>query len=76
MPATILSYLRTYAIRFRPSLAGGGARDANLGRQTIRLRPVATAGPPTLPVIRLAAPGGDGRSVEALGIRWAIRPGV
>ncbi|HEX8026582.1 MAG TPA: hypothetical protein VF484_10270, partial [Candidatus Limnocylindrales bacterium] len=66
---------------FRPSLAGGGARDANLGRQLVRLRPAAasgssagTAGPGT-PLIRLAAPGGDGRSVDALGIRWAIRPG-
>jgi len=72
VPGTILRYLRTYAIRFRPSLAGGGARDANLGRQLVRLRP---AGPSaSIPVIRLAAPGGDGRSVEALGVRWAIRP--
>ena len=73
VPATILRYLRTYGIRFRPSLAGGGARDANVGRQLVRLRPAAPGG--TVPLIRLAAPGGDGRSVEALGVRWAIRPG-
>jgi len=72
VPGTILRYLRTYAIRFRPSLAGGGARDANLGRQLVRLRPAGPSAP--IPVIRLAAPGGDGRSVEALGVRWAIRP--
>jgi hypothetical protein len=70
----ILRYLRTFGIRFRPSLAGGGARDANLGRQLVRLRPT-VPGAPTTPLIRLAAPGGDGRSVEALGVRWAIRPG-
>jgi hypothetical protein len=73
VPGTILRYLRTLGIRFRPSLAGGGARDANLGRQLVRLRPTAPTN--NLPLIRLAAPGGDGRSVEALGIRWAIRPG-
>jgi hypothetical protein len=80
VPGTILRYLRTYGIRFRPSLAGGGARDANVGRQLVRLRPTAsTSGSattsPAMPLIRLAAPGGDGRSVEALGVRWAIRPG-
>lgn len=71
VPGAILRYLRTYGIRFRPSLAGGGARDASLGRQIIRLRPAA---PGMLPVIRLAAPAGDGRSVEALGCRWTVRP--
>lgn len=73
VPGAILRYLRTYAMRFRPSLAGGGARDANLGRQLVRLRPAA-AGSPGTPLIRLAAPGGDGRSIDALGVRWAIRP--
>jgi hypothetical protein len=71
VPKAILGYLRTFGLRFRPSLAGGGARDANIGRQIVRLRP-ASAG--AIPVIRLAAPGGDGRAVEALGCRWTIRP--
>jgi hypothetical protein len=71
VPKAIVAWLRTYALRFRPSLAGGGARDANIGRQIVRLRPAAS-GP--LPVIRLAAPGGSGRAVEALGCRWTIRP--
>jgi glyoxalase-like protein len=71
VPGSILRWLRTYGVRFRPSLAGGGARDANLGRQLVRLRP---AGPGVLPVLRLAAPMGDGRSVEVLGCRWTVRP--
>lgn len=76
IPGTILRYLRTYGIRFRPSLAGGGGRDANIGRQTIRLRPATPAsGPAPTPLIRLAAPGADGRSVDALGCRWTVRPG-
>ena len=80
VPGTILRYLRTYGIRFRPSLAGGGARDANLGRQIVRLRPTgaggggSSAGAATTAVIRLAAPLGDGRSVDALGCRWTVRP--
>ena len=72
VPKAIIGYLRTFGLRFRPSLAGGGARDANIGRQIVRLRP-ASAG--AIPLIRLAAPGGDGRAVEALGCRWTIRPG-
>lgn len=71
VPKAILGYLRTFGLRFRPSLAGGGARDANVGRQIVRLRP---ATPGATPVIRLAAPGGDGRAVEALGCRWSVRP--
>jgi hypothetical protein len=71
VPKAILGYLRTFGLRFRPSLAGGGARDANIGRQIVRLRPAA---PGAIPLIRLAAPGGDGRAVEALGCRWTIRP--
>lgn len=71
IPKVILGFLRTFGLRFRPSLAGGGGRDANVGRQIVRLRP-STAG--AIPLIRLAAPGGDGRAVEALGCRWSIRP--
>jgi hypothetical protein len=71
VPKAILGYLRTFGLRFRPSLAGGGGRDANIGRQIVRLRPAA---PGATPLIRLAAAGGDGRAVEALGCRWTIRP--
>lgn len=61
---------RTFDLRFRPSLAGGGARDATIGRQTLRLRP-ASAG--TLPSVRLIAPGAATRDVEALGLRFVVR---
>ena len=37
--ATIGQYLRTTGLRFRPSLAGQGARDATIGAQTLRIRP-------------------------------------
>jgi hypothetical protein len=62
---------RTAELRFRPSLVGGGAREANLGRHTVRLRPV--HGTPVAPGIGLASPAGDDRSVDALGCRWAVR---
>ncbi len=62
---------RATELRFRPSLAGSGARDADLGRQIVRLRP--THGTPVAPGIGLASPAGDGRSVNALGCRWTVR---
>jgi len=34
-----LRLLREFGIQFRPSLAGGGARDSSLGGQTLRLGP-------------------------------------
>ena len=61
---------RAFDLRFRPSLVGGGARDANLGRHIVRLRP--THGTPVAPGIGLASPAGDGRSVHALGCRWTV----
>lgn len=62
---------RTIDLRFRPSLVGGGARDADLGRQIVRLRP--THGTPAAPGVGLASPAGDDRSVDALGCRWTVR---
>lgn len=55
-----LRYLRTWGILFRPSLAGGGARDANLGDQVVRLRPRSrsAAGEPTLELVRVGVEGG------------------
>jgi hypothetical protein len=58
-------------LRFRPSLVGGGARDANLGRHIVRLWP--THGTPISPRIGLASPAGDDRTVDALGCRWTVR---
>ena len=69
---TIQRFLRTTGLRFRPSLSGGGSRDADIGRQTVRLRP--RRGGSGLVVIRLAAPIPEPRTAELLGCRWVVRP--
>jgi len=73
VPATIQRLTRALGLRFRPSLAGGGARDANIGSQTVRLRP-SRGEPAAPPSIHLASPAAIDRSVEALGCRWVLRP--
>lgn len=66
---------------FRPSLAGGGSRDAAIGGQTLRLVPGGRGGPrPAWPAatIRLRVVGGSpgaSRDARLLGCRWVIRPG-
>jgi len=65
--------LRAAGLRFRPSLAGGGARDASLGSQLIRLRP-GRHGEALTAVIRLAGAGLPNRSADLLGCRWILRP--
>ena len=72
VPATIQRLTRALGLRFRPSLSGGGARDASIGSQTVRLRP--SRGEPAVPSIHLASPAAIDRSVEALGCRWVLRP--
>jgi hypothetical protein len=70
---TIRRFLRTTGLRFRPSLSGGGARDAQVGRQTVRLR--ATRGGSESAVIHLAAAGAsEERTSGILGCRWIVRP--
>ena len=61
---------RDVGLGFRPSLAGGGARDTSVGRQTLRLFPAATGDPPRV-VVR---GGSEGRDVKLLGCRWSIEP--
>jgi len=85
MPVAIQGFARTLGLRFRPSLAGRGARDANLGQQIVRLAPVrsglgaassvplAPEVPGAPPTIRLASPAGDDRLVTAIGCRWSLR---
>jgi hypothetical protein len=62
--------LRTVGLRFRPSLTGGGARDANIGLQLVRLRP--RRGGPAVPVVRLRASVSAERSVDMFGCRWVV----
>lgn len=71
VPATVHVFGRAADLRFRPSLTGGSARDANLGRQVVRLR--AAHGVLGRPVISLASAAGDDRSVDVLGCRWSVR---
>lgn len=72
VPRTIQRFARTAGLRFRPSLAGGGSRDADVGRQIVRLRP--RRGGSGSAVVRLTAPVADERAPELLGCRWVVRP--
>jgi hypothetical protein len=66
-----MTLLRACDLRFRPSLAGGGARDATVGAHVVRLRPVPGG---TLPTVRLVAPAAIAPvDREALGLRWIVR---
>jgi catechol 2,3-dioxygenase-like lactoylglutathione lyase family enzyme len=70
---TTRRYLATLGLRFRPSLRGGGARDADIGRQIVRIRPrPRTAEPPT--VVRLTLPGREALQFDLLGCRWIVGP--
>jgi catechol 2,3-dioxygenase-like lactoylglutathione lyase family enzyme len=69
---TSLRFTRALGLRFRPSLAGAGSRDAAIGGQTVRLRP--RRGGPASTVIRLTAPVPEPRDVQLLGCRWVLRP--
>jgi hypothetical protein len=69
---TMQRFVRTAGLRFRPSLSGGGSRDADVGLQSIRLR--LRRGGSGSAVIRLAAPVREDRVVELVGCRWVVRP--
>lgn len=63
---------RAVGLRFRPSLAGGGARDAGLVDQIVRLRRRHRA--PNITVIHLKGPVHETRTVDLLGCRWIVDP--
>ena len=70
--------LRSVGLRFRPSLVGGGARDAEIGAQRLRL-PATFArrdrrGRSPVATIHLAIDGGRATDVVLLGCRWIVRP--
>ena len=70
----IQTFLRSVALRFRPSLSGAGARDADIGLQVVRLRP-RRAGDQTPPVtVHLAIRDADPSEHDLLGLRWRVRP--
>jgi hypothetical protein len=75
--ATGGAMLRTVGLRLRPSLVGGGARDADIGKQRLRLRPrgVPGAGTPSpVATIHLTVAGGRPTDVVLNGCRWIVRP--
>ena len=68
---TIGQYLRTTGLRFRPSLAGQGAREAAIGAQSVRLRPRRDPQTPAV-TIHLAITGASGEA-DLLGCHWIVR---
>ena len=83
-PATIAALMRTVWIGpFRPSLVGGGSRDAAVGTQTLRLKPHRMMAPglamrpaATWPVATIHLRAGsptEPRTAELLGCRFVLR---
>jgi hypothetical protein len=73
---TSQAWLRTVDLRFRPSLAGGGARDADIGPQIVRLRPRrggSGLGPADV-TVHLAIGRAPPSDLEAIGVRWRVTP--
>ena len=70
---TSQSFLRTVGLRFRPSLSGGGARDADIGTQMVRLRPTRDRTRPRT-TVHLRTRQDLSADVDALGCRWILRP--
>jgi hypothetical protein len=68
---TIGQYLRTTGLRFRPSLAGQGAREAAIGAQSLRIRPRRDPQGPAV-TIHLAMTGASGEA-DLLGCHWVVR---
>ena len=71
--ATTFRFLKTAGLRFRPSLQGGGARDADIGRQIVRIRP-RHADPEPTTTIRLTIADRAAVQADLLGCRWIVRP--
>lgn len=65
-------FARTVGLQFRPSLAGRGARDANVGAQIVRLRPRRYGRGST--VMHLRAPVQTEATVDLFGCRWMLSP--
>lgn len=63
--------LRALDLRFRPSLAGGGARDADIGPQVLRYRPRRDRSAPTA-TIHVSVAGHGPLDATLFGCRWII----
>jgi len=62
---------RTLDLRFRPSLSGRGARDADVGGQILRYRPRRHRAEATL-TVHLSVAGHEPADFELLGCRWRV----
>jgi hypothetical protein len=69
--ATSMALHRELGLAFRPSLAGEGARDTSVGRQTFRLVHAAAG---RLPTVAFRG-GAERRDVVLDGCRWIVEPG-
>jgi hypothetical protein len=72
MKATTMRAHRDAGLQFRPSLAGGGGRDASVGRQTLRVLPARSG---VLPGVVLRG-GSQPRRANLFGCQWVIEPAV
>jgi hypothetical protein len=72
IPTATMRLLRDMRLQFRPSLAGGGARDASIGAQTLRL--MASRGA-AVPKVVMRTPG-ERRAVKSLGVEFVIEPAI
>lgn len=70
LKATTMRAHRDVGLQFRPSLAGGGARDASVGRQTLRLLPVGSG---VLPRVVLRG-GSQPINAVRFGCEWVLEP--
>jgi hypothetical protein len=61
---------RDLGLAFRPSLAGGGARDTSVGSQVLRLVPRQSAA-----TIAIRA-GHERRELDLLGCHWVVEPAI
>jgi hypothetical protein len=68
------AFLRAVGLRFRPSLSGQGARDADIGGQVVRLRPRRATEDGPVASVHVGIPTREPADVDLLGVRWRIRP--
>jgi hypothetical protein len=66
------AFTRSLDMRFRPSLVGGGARDADIGSQRIRLRRRRAGTGTGTATIGLSIAGATPAELDLLGCRWIV----
>jgi glyoxalase-like protein len=67
---TSRAFMRTVGVRFRPSLVGAGARDADIGRHRLRLRSARSGA--RMATIDLSISGATPTELDLLGCHWVV----